>query len=196
MAGKMLVKKEKQAFRGGTILCKTEMWLSSRLDGKEYNLYCMELESREDFMAQAEKIAHESWLDPKEVVVPAQLTSILFESTLNEHDRRVSEGISEPIFEGGTDIAHHLLHVIATSMPNNNKGLHLNLTYPERRLVLDLMNQRMLVSDSFNDYLSKFVDMMTIGETFQKPYNEGEHMFSKAKGILRRLKKGLAQKIE
>jgi hypothetical protein len=152
-------------------------------------------ENNENFISQVEEAAQEAWLDPKEVILPAQLTREVFEFALLENNYRVLEGIYEPTVKDGFDVAQQFLLSLAFPLSQGEEETHLSLTESERKFAREMMDQRVLDSESMEEYFSNHACAMALLQAFEGQQEQQEEV-PKPKGLLRRLKEGLTQRIE
>lgn len=97
-----------------------------------------------DVVAAAEAQLREAQLVVRPVVLPPFVVSDLFNVVAQEHDRRITEGISEPITEDGPDIVHQLQEKMALTLPLTTSGdsAVVPLNTPEINLIRQLLAEQ------------------------------------------------------
>lgn len=97
-----------------------------------------------DVLQAAENLLQNAQLVEHPVVLPPFVVSDLFTMVGEEHDRRITEGIHEPLVEDGRDIVHVLQEKLALTLPTTIAGFDatLPLNTPEINLVRQLLAEQ------------------------------------------------------
>lgn len=84
---------------------------------------------------------HDAQLVEHPVVLPPFVVMDLFNAVGSEHDKRVEEGIYEPLVEGGRDIVHALQEKIALALPTTTNGADMTIPFntPEINTIRELL---------------------------------------------------------
>ncbi len=96
-----------------------------------------------DVLQAAESLIHEVQLKERPVVLQPFVVQDILGYVAEMHDRRVENGIYEPLYEGGPDIAHELLEKMAFALPatNNGYGVEVPLNNPQIKFIRELLEE-------------------------------------------------------
>lgn len=151
-----------------------------------------------DVVAAAEAQLQKAQLIERHVVLPPFVISDLFTMVGQEHDRRVTEGIHEPLVEGGEDIVHVLQEKLAFTLPVTITGLEaeLPLNTPEINLIRQLLAEQVktgdVVSETENEQdVIAFEAAVAEASTKGEPHSGRLELTDKEKEIYERSKKDM-----